>query len=65
MTAAYDQFVYEKKGAVYLRLAVALTVYFEGTLQEHAEGVEHFYTTDQAGRAAAALFQTDSMQPGP
>jgi hypothetical protein len=63
MTAAYDQFVYEKKGAVYLRLAVALTVYFEGTLQEHAEGVEHFYTTAmKLVGPQLHVYQTDSMK---
>jgi Type VI immunity for VRR-NUC len=63
MTVGSDQFVHEKKGAVYLRLAVALTVYFEGTLQEHAAGVEHFYAT-AVKRIGAHLrfFQTDTMR---
>jgi hypothetical protein len=63
MTAVSDQFVYEHKGAVYLRLAVALTVYFEGTLQEHAAGVQHFYTT-AVKRIGPQLrfFQTDTMR---
>jgi hypothetical protein len=63
MTAGYDQFVYEKKGAVYLRLSVALTVYFEGTLQEHAAGVEHFWATAlKLVSPQLRFFQTDSMR---
>jgi hypothetical protein len=58
-----DQFVYEEAGTVYLRLCIALTVYFEGKLEQHAEGVRHFYGTalDRVG-TNLRFYQTDSMR---
>jgi hypothetical protein len=63
MTTGYDQFLHEVDGAVYLRLCVALTVYFEGTVEQHQSGIEHFYSTalEQVGDHLR-FYQTDSMK---
>lgn len=63
MATGDEKFVYEEDGAVYLRLCVALTVYFEGRIEDHAPGIEHFYVTALA-RVGEHLrfYQTDSMK---
>ena len=63
MATGYEQFVFEADGAVYLRLCMALTVYFEGTVEEHQAGIQHFYTTalERIG-ADLRFYQTDSMK---
>jgi hypothetical protein len=63
MTKGYDEFVYETDGTIYLRLCVAITVYFEGKVEDHAVGVRHFYATalERIG-AHVRFYQTDSMR---